>query len=242
MYSATTNITAGTRFEDVLWNGIANNQYPAALGREKEFVAERLAQHNLSHSNVELELPSGRWVRAEERRTADGGIIGVRVDVTELKSREASFRLLFEHNPIPMWVLEQDSMRFLAVNDAAVEHYGFSREQFLAMDAYTIRPADDRERLRQFVETGYGDFRDGQTCRHVKANGTAIDVAIYSARLTYQGRPAWWRGRRCHRAQSRRSQGSRYAGVPGYDRRERPGSDHCEKRRRLPLRPGQSCN
>jgi PAS domain-containing protein len=73
-------------------------------------------------------FPTIDGVRAEEQRTADGGIIGVCIDVTELKHREASFRLLFEHNPIPMWVLEQDSMRFLAVNDAAVEHYGFSRD------------------------------------------------------------------------------------------------------------------
>ena len=135
LYPATSNITAGTRFEDVLWDGIANQQYPAARGREKEFVAERLALHNLPRSSVEQELPGDRWVQAEEQRTADGGVIGVRVDVTELKSREASFRLLFEHNPIPMWVLENDSMRFLAVNDAAIKHYGFSREQFLAMDA-----------------------------------------------------------------------------------------------------------
>ena len=128
-----------------LWDGIANQQYPAARGREKEFVAERLALHNLPRSSVEQELPGDRWVRAEEQRTADGGVIGVRVDVTELKSREASFRLLFEHNPIPMWVLENESMRFLAVNDAAIKHYGFSREQFLAMDAYEIRPAEDRQ-------------------------------------------------------------------------------------------------
>ena len=191
LYPATSNITAGTRFEDVLWDGIANQQYPAARGREKEFVAERLALHNLPRSSVEQELPGDRWVRAEEQRTADGGVIGVRVDVTELKSREASFRLLFEHNPIPMWVLEKDSMRFLAVNDAAIKHYGFSREQFLAMDAYEIRPAEDRQRLRQFVETGSGDFADGQSRRHVKADGTAIDVVIFSAKLTYQGRPAW---------------------------------------------------
>jgi PAS domain S-box-containing protein len=136
-------------------------------------------------------FPTIDGVRAEEQRTADGGIIGVCIDVTELKHREASFRLLFEHNPIPMWVLEQDSMRFLAVNDAAVEHYGFSREQFLAMDAYEIRPPEDRERFRQFVETGTGDFGDGQARRHVKADGTAVDVVMFSARLTYQGRQAW---------------------------------------------------
>jgi PAS domain-containing protein len=61
MYPATNNITAGTQFEDVLWDGVAHGQYPAARGREKEFVAERLALHNLSRSSLEQQLPDDRW-------------------------------------------------------------------------------------------------------------------------------------------------------------------------------------
>jgi diguanylate cyclase (GGDEF)-like protein/PAS domain S-box-containing protein len=188
MYPATSNIKAGTRFEDVLWDGIANEQYPAARGREKEFVAERLAQHNLARSSVEQQLPDDRWVRAEEQRTADGGIIGVRVDVTELKNREASFRLLFENNPVPMWVLDANSRRYLAVNDAAIEHYGFSREQFLAMTTVDIRPMEDREEARKRAQKGI--WAGNGMRRHLKADGTTIEIEVFAKNLTYNGRPA----------------------------------------------------
>ena len=126
----------------------------------------------------------------EERRTADGGSIGVRVDITDLKRREASFRLLFDSNPIPMWVIEHGSLRFLAVNDAAVAHYGYSRDQFLAKTLRDIRPPQDWEQLKQAFETPAGDLPQGRPRRHVKADGTEIDVAIYAQELQYEGHDA----------------------------------------------------
>jgi PAS domain-containing protein len=56
---------------------------------------------------------------------------------------EESFRLLFEANPAPMWVFDEETLRFLAVNNAAIEHYGYSREQFLSMSLLDIRPRED---------------------------------------------------------------------------------------------------
>ena len=78
------------------------------------FLAERVSLHNRLRSTMEHQLEGQRWVRAEEQRTAEGGTIHVRVDITDLKNREASFRLLFEHNPVPMFVWAQESRRFLA--------------------------------------------------------------------------------------------------------------------------------
>jgi diguanylate cyclase (GGDEF)-like protein/PAS domain S-box-containing protein len=190
MYPVHPNLTAGARFEDYLHQAIADGAFPASRGREAEFVAERLAQHRQAHSRFEQQLPNDRWVRAEERRTADGGIIGMRVDVTELKNREASFRLLFERNPVPMWVLDQENRRFLAVNDAAVQHYGYSREQFLAMSSRDIRPPEDRDASRPGVVTGPDNLRVVRPRRHVKADGTMIDVEVFAMPLTYEGRPA----------------------------------------------------
>ena len=76
----------------------------------------------------EQTLTDGRTILIEERRTSDGGIIGLRVDITEMKQREASFRLLFDGNPVPMFVYALNDFRILAVNDAAVKHYGYSRD------------------------------------------------------------------------------------------------------------------
>ena len=183
-------IAVGKRFEDVLRAGPAWRSMPEVQGREEEWIAERLARHNQPHNTEVQCLPGDRWVRVEERRTADGGSIGVRVDITELKHREASFRLLFERNPIPMWVIEHGSLRFLAANDAAVAHYGHSRDQFLAMTLLDIRQQKDKEELKQALKTPAGNIPQGRTRQHIKADGTQIDVAIYAQDLQYEGHNA----------------------------------------------------
>ena len=93
-----------------------------------------------------------------------------------------------------MWVFGHEDLRFIAVNDAAVSLYGYSREQFLAMSALDIRPLEERDRFRRVVGTGLGASREtlysGRFWRHVKADGTLIDVAIFAQNLTYEGRSA----------------------------------------------------
>jgi diguanylate cyclase (GGDEF)-like protein/PAS domain S-box-containing protein len=190
IYARTTNIKAGVSFEELLRNGIAHGQYPDAIGREAEFLAERLEQHTNSMSRLEQRLAENRWARIEERRTADGGRIGVRIDVTDLKRREESFRLLFDANPLPMVVFARDDHRFLAANDAALERYGYSREQFLKMTAADIRPPEDRERFQQVVRDRSQIPTRGGVWRHVKADGTVIDVEVFSRPLSYQDQPA----------------------------------------------------
>jgi diguanylate cyclase (GGDEF)-like protein/PAS domain S-box-containing protein len=190
MYPQAGNVAVGTRFEDLLRAGIARGLYPAAQGREAEFLAERLSQHNQPRSNVEQQLAGNRWVRAEEQRTSDGGVIGVRIDITELKNREASLRLLFEHNPVPMFVYGLQGMHILAVNDAAVAHYGYSRERFLSMTALDIRPPEDWDAFRATVESGPAGYRAGRVWRHLRADGTTVDMAIFAHHLPYRGQPA----------------------------------------------------
>src|SRR5258708_25397466 len=96
-------------------------------------MAERLAKLENPIGRHEQTLSDGRCILIEERRTSDGGTIGLRVDITEMKQREASFRLLFDSNPVPMFVYALDDERIIAVNDAAIAHYGYRRDGFLAM-------------------------------------------------------------------------------------------------------------
>src|ERR1039458_5199252 len=60
---------------------------------------------------------------------------------------------LFDRAPVPMWVFDRESLRFLAVNDAAVWKYGYSREEFLALTIADIRPPADVPQLRRVVST-----------------------------------------------------------------------------------------
>jgi diguanylate cyclase (GGDEF)-like protein/PAS domain S-box-containing protein len=94
IYPATADLRApGVRFEDMLRAGVARGMYAEAVGRQEEWIAERLALHAEHHKIHEQSLGSGRWLRVEDYKTRLGGFIGIRVDITELKQREEELRL-----------------------------------------------------------------------------------------------------------------------------------------------------
>jgi diguanylate cyclase (GGDEF)-like protein/PAS domain S-box-containing protein len=107
--------------------------------------------------------------------------------IADLKQREASFRLLFESNPVPMWVYDLETLKFLSVNDAALRHYGYSRARFQGMTVLDIRPADDRKFVAEFLRNSAGDHQGEEVWQHVKADGTPFHVVTYSRALPYQG-------------------------------------------------------
>lgn len=107
-----------------------------------------------------------------------------------LRESEERYRLLFESNPHPMWVYDLESLAFLAVNDAAVAHYGYSREEFLGMTIKDIRPRDDVPALLDNVSRVTPGLDMAGTWRHRKKDGTLIDVEITSHTLDFGGRRA----------------------------------------------------
>jgi diguanylate cyclase (GGDEF)-like protein/PAS domain S-box-containing protein len=112
------------------------------------------------------------------------------VDITELRTREASFRMMFEANPLPMWVVDAASLRYLDVNASAVAHYGYSRERFLAMTAFDIRPEADRAALQAVLTNRTKPYDGEQIWHHIKADGSSIQVLPYVRTLVLRGRPA----------------------------------------------------
>ena len=177
----------GARLQDTIRVGVERGDYPEAIGREEEWIAERLARLYQPGDRHEQILSDGRCILIEERLTEDGGIIGLRVDITELKQREASFRLLFDSNPVPMIVCALDDERILGVNDAAVEHYGYSRAEF---EKLTIRSVQAFESEPPWAGDRTSDELTARTWKHVRADGTLIDLAIYSRQLVYGDQPA----------------------------------------------------
>jgi PAS domain S-box-containing protein len=107
-----------------------------------------------------------------------------------LRKSEDSYRRLFASNPHPMWVCDAETLCFLDVNDMAVEHYGYSRDEFLAMTIRDIRPAtglpasvDDVSQVAPLVELS-------GVWKHRKKDGTIIDVEVCSHELRLDGREA----------------------------------------------------
>ena len=81
-------IEPGARFEDIIRAGVANGQYPQAAGREEEWIQARLKEHKNPTGSIDQELPGDRHLQIHESRTAGGDLVGVRVDVTDLKRQQ----------------------------------------------------------------------------------------------------------------------------------------------------------
>ena len=177
----------GARLEDTVRIGVERGDYPEAVGREEEWIAERLTKLYQPGEQHEQTLADGRVILIDERLTENGGVIGLRVDITELKQREASFRLLFDSNPVPMIVCSLDGEHMLGVNDAAIQHYGYSRAEF---EKLTIRSLQAFDPELPWTGDRSSDEQTARTWKHVRADGALIDLAIYSRQLVYGDQPA----------------------------------------------------
>src|SRR6266568_5908538 len=95
-----------------------------------------------------------------------------------ITNSEEQYRLLFEANPIPMWVFDRNTLRFLAVNQAAIRQYGFTTREFLAMAITDLRPEEDiPDLLKDNVKCKHG-LQESGVWRHRRKNGTIIDVEV----------------------------------------------------------------
>ena len=129
------------------------------------------------------------------------GVFGIGRDITErkrseerferaMRESEAQYRLLFDANPNPMWVYDLETLKFLAVNDAATRRYGYSRDEFLGMTIKDIRPLEEVPKLVASFESGDALTPVRTTWRHRARDGSLIDVEILGSPLTFRGRPA----------------------------------------------------
>lgn len=197
--------------------GLPEGQSAATIG---EFYAivhpddrERLSQHfneawrsgapySLDYRIVRGDDGRVRWISARGAATTDQDgtveMAGTVVDVTDrmeaqlkLEEAERQFRLLFERNPLPFWVFDVRTLRFLEVNQAAIEQYGYSREEFLAMTIYDIRPEEHREEVANDLANHQpGDRDEIRLWVHRRKNGRLLEVRIHATDIDFRGNPA----------------------------------------------------
>ncbi|HSJ88002.1 MAG TPA: PAS domain S-box protein [Anaerolineales bacterium] len=107
-----------------------------------------------------------------------------------LRRSQETYQQLFENNPHPMWVYDVETLAFLMVNDAAVEYYGYSREEFLSMTIKDIRLKEHTSDLLDHIASEHQPLQKSTGWRHVKKDGTWIDVEVTSHAIQFEGRSA----------------------------------------------------
>lgn len=107
----------------------------------------------------------------------------------ELEKKAQNYKLLFERNPIPMWIISEETLDVMDVNDAAVDHYGYSREEFLKLNSKDLRPKEDIEKYIDSPESRIkGEYRG--ISRHKKKDGTVIMADVIADSIIYQEKVA----------------------------------------------------
>src|SRR5258708_14256938 len=108
----------------------------------------------------------------------------------EERTESGRFGLLFEHNPLPMWVYDLETLKFLAVNDAAVAAYGYTQAEFLRMAIPDLGPREDAARSTKQPKKKRPALQHLEKWQHRYKDGTLVDVETSSHTIPYQGHNA----------------------------------------------------
>lgn len=138
-------------------------------------------------SDITFDEATGRPIR----------MVGTIQDITEqkraeeeLRRSEERYRILLQRIPDPMFVYDRETLGYLAVNDAAIARYGYSREEFLHMTVKDIRPPEELPALLQKLANTGTEFENRGIWRHRTRDGKLLDVEITAHALDLSGRPA----------------------------------------------------
>ena len=166
-----------------------------------EYAAGRIADHAIE---MRLRRKAGDWcwilsrgkVAERDAQEKPVRVVGTHVDITELKASEAAlrdsearYRALFQSNPQPMFVYDVETLNIQMVNAAAIEHYGYPREEFLTLTLRDLHRAEDHPALLQTVRTGTGPLRRPGVWQQQKKDGRLMDVEVTTHDVQFGKRP-----------------------------------------------------
>ncbi|WP_246275696.1 PAS domain S-box protein [Brasilonema bromeliae] len=161
-----------------------------ALRGEEFTVIEEFGDERLERNYYEITYSSIRNANHQQLGASHIGrdISDRKRSENELRDSEARYRLLFESNPNPMWVFELETLAFLAVNQAAIAHYGYSKEEFLSMTLADIIPPAYITSLHQSLSNFTPGQNDLGVWKHRKKDGSLIDVKALAHIFSFAGK------------------------------------------------------
>lgn len=205
---------ADTRFIDVNTVGCRLLGYTLAELKGIKFI-DIIPEEDKVTNPVQLKLLHEGQSVINERRLIrkDGTLIDVEIsakllfdgryqsiirDITERKraeeklmQSEQKYKLIFNNNPLPMWMTSLPGLDIIDVNEAAIKQYGYSREEFLKLNTRQLRPAEDLEYFLAEVGKMLPDRINLRIWRHKRKDGSVIHVETYSHEIIYEGQRAW---------------------------------------------------
>jgi PAS domain S-box-containing protein len=174
------------------------DEYQQAISAQKQLVTVGRVQEaetiiTTKSGEKKILLVSSSLVPYKNRKM----ILNVYRDITERKRADQSmrisekrFRIFFESNPLPTWVFDLESFQFLEVNNAALQHYGYTKEEFLAMGVMDLRLAEDIATLQASLEAIRTRESNSAQGKHRRKDGSVIDVQLLWHDLEYKHRRA----------------------------------------------------
>ncbi len=153
-----------------------NGKMKGVVAIVRDISAQKQLEDQLMKFNLEL----GKQV---ENRTLE-----VKRVVDQLLASEKKYKLLFEHNPLPMWMMTMPDMNIADVNDAAVHHYGYSRNEFLKLNLRDIHPQSDVNVFLSYMRERSSGSHHAGVWRQYKKNRNIIFVEIYAYSMQLEGR------------------------------------------------------
>lgn len=137
-------------------------------------------------------------VEISAKKLLDGRYQSFARDITERKKAaekmqqsEQKYKLLFYNNPLPMWMTTIPDLDIIGVNEAAIKQYGYSREEFLKLNAKDLRPPEDVAHFINEVQKMKPDINNIRSWRHKRKDGSIIHVETYNHDIFYEGQRVW---------------------------------------------------
>ena len=160
----------------------------------------------LSQYRLRCKDGSYKWIEdfgivvSRDARGRSERLVGTHTDATRsrqaeesLRQSEALYRAIFDSNPEALWVYDLETLKFLAVNQAALDRYGYTRSEFLQLTMLDVRPPEEWPRILEWVKNVVAQtpgFISAGTWLHRRRNGEVFQVEVLGNRVLFDGRPA----------------------------------------------------